>query len=51
MPQSAKVLLSMARLQRRIADQLKAGATLSSPKVVELSQRLDRLVIQTYRER
>jgi|GEM_PF-5486691 len=49
MPQSAKVLVHMARLQRRIADQLRAGATLSSPKVVELSRRLDQLVLQSYR--
>jgi hypothetical protein len=49
MPLSAKVLVHMARLRRRIADQLKAGASLSSPKVVELSRRLDELVLQSYR--
>lgn len=51
MPQSAKILLNMARLQRRIADQLKAGATLSSPKVVQLSRQLDQLVLESYRRR
>ncbi|HWI62757.1 MAG TPA: Spo0E family sporulation regulatory protein-aspartic acid phosphatase [Symbiobacteriaceae bacterium] len=51
MPQSAKMLVTMARLQRRIADQLKAGATLSSPKVVQLSRQLDQLVLQSYRSR
>ena len=49
MPQSAKVLLHMARLQRRIAEKLKAGAALSSPKVVKLSRQLDRLILQSYR--
>lgn len=39
----------MARLQRQIADQLMAGAKLSSPRVVELSKRLDVLVLQSYR--
>jgi hypothetical protein len=48
MPQSAKALIYMARLQRRIAVELKAGASLSSPKVVALSRRLDQLVLQAY---
>lgn len=49
MPDNAKRLVHMARLQRRIADQIKAGASLSSPKVVELSRRLDQLILQSYR--
>jgi hypothetical protein len=39
----------MARIQRRIAACLAAGASLSSPKVVALSRLLDQLVLQSYR--
>ena len=39
----------MERLRRLIAEQLRAGASLSSPKVVALSRRLDQLVLDCYR--
>lgn len=44
-----KTRIHMERLRRRIADHLRAGASLSSPKVVALSRRLDQLVLQAYR--
>jgi hypothetical protein len=44
----ARIMVNMARLQRRIAVCLKEGETLSSPKVVALSRRLDQLVLACY---
>ncbi|HLN65486.1 MAG TPA: Spo0E family sporulation regulatory protein-aspartic acid phosphatase [Symbiobacteriaceae bacterium] len=44
-----KKQIHMERLRRRIADHLRAGASLSSPKVVALSRRLDQLVLDCYR--
>ena len=49
MKQSGRRLVHMARLRRLIAERLQKGATLSSPQVVALSQRLDRLVLECYR--
>lgn len=48
-PQDIKKQIHMERLRRRIADHLRAGASLSSPKVVALSRRLDQLVLACYR--
>lgn len=41
--------MRMERIRRRIARYLKEGASLSSPRVVALSQLLDRLVLAFYR--
>lgn len=49
MKQSARRLVHMARIQKLIAERLQKGASLSSPQVVALSQRLDRLVLECYR--
>jgi hypothetical protein len=44
-----KMAAHMERLRRLIAAQLQAGSSLTSPKVLALSRRLDRLVLDCYR--
>ncbi|HYG58033.1 MAG TPA: hypothetical protein VD902_08235 [Symbiobacteriaceae bacterium] len=45
----ARTIIRMARIRRQIEARLKQGASLSSPRVVALSRRLDQLVLALYR--
>lgn len=49
MSQEQRRIDHMEGLRKQIADRIREGASLSSPQVVELSHRLDLLVLEAYR--
>lgn len=49
MQHTTRLQCLMDRIRRQIAERLRAGESLTSPRVIALSRRLDRLVLHSYR--